>query len=90
MSEQLTLTAETRERAGKGASRAHRRDGRVPAVIYGAGEAPASIHIEEKVLVKMMSGGHFMNSVVMLEAGWLAQGDDVRFMNDVALRLREA
>ena len=69
MSEQLTLTAETRERAGKGASRAHRRDGRVPAVIYGAGEAPASIHLEEKVLVKMMSTGHFMNSVVMIEAG---------------------
>ena len=69
MSEQLTLSAETRERAGKGASRAHRRDGRVPAVIYGAGEAPASIHIEEKVLVKLMSGGHFMNSVVMIEAG---------------------
>ncbi|HZF43575.1 MAG TPA: 50S ribosomal protein L25/general stress protein Ctc [Sphingomonadaceae bacterium] len=69
MSEQLTLTAETRDRAGKGASRAHRRDGRVPAVIYGAGEAPASIHVEEKVLVKAMSGGHFMNSVVMIEAG---------------------
>ena len=69
MSEQLTLTAETRDRAGKGASRAHRRDGRVPAVIYGAGQAPASIHVEEKVLVKMMSGGHFMNSVVMIETG---------------------
>lgn len=69
MSEQLTLTAETRERAGKGASRAHRRDGRVPAVIYGAGETPASIHVEEKVLVKMLSTGHFMNSVVMIEAG---------------------
>lgn len=69
MSEQLTLTAETRERAGKGASRAHRRTGRVPAVIYGAGEAPSSIHLEEKVLVKMMSGGHFMNSVVMVEVG---------------------
>ena len=67
MSEQLVLTAETRERAGKGASRAHRRNGRVPAVIYGAGEAPTAIHIEEKVLVKMMSGGHFMNSVVMLD-----------------------
>ena len=69
MSEQLTLTAETRERAGKGASRAHRRDGRVPAVIYGAGEHPRSVHVEEKVLVKAMSGGHFMNSIVMVEVG---------------------
>ena len=69
MSEQLTLTAETRERAGKGASRAHRRTGRVPAVIYGAGEAPSSVHVEEKVLVKAMSGGHFMNSIVMIDVG---------------------
>ena len=35
MSEQLTLPAEARDRAGKGASRALRREGRVPAVVYG-------------------------------------------------------
>ena len=40
MSEALTLSAETRERAGKGASRAMRREGRVPAVIYGNNEDP--------------------------------------------------
>jgi large subunit ribosomal protein L25 len=40
MSEQLTLSAETRERAGKGASRAMRREGRVPAVVYGNKEEP--------------------------------------------------
>ena len=40
MSEQLTLPAETRERAGKGASRALRRDGRVPCVIYGDKKEP--------------------------------------------------
>ena len=43
MSDLLTLSAEPRERAGKGASRALRREGRVPAVIYGHGEKP--IHI---------------------------------------------
>ncbi len=69
MSEQLTLSAETRERAGKGASRALRRDGRVPAVVYGNNEEPLSIHLEEKALMKALSGGHFMNSVVMIEAG---------------------
>ena len=69
MSEQLTLAAETRERAGKGASRHLRREGRVPAVIYGNNEQPLSIHLEEKALVKALSGGHFMNSVVMIEAG---------------------
>jgi len=69
MSDMLTLSAETRERAGKGASRAVRREGRVPAVIYGNKQEPLSIHLEEKALVKMLSSGHFMNSVVMIEAG---------------------
>ena len=72
MSEQLTLSAETRERAGKGASRAMRRQGRVPAVIYGQKQDPISIHVEEKVLVKMLSTGHFMNSVVMIDVGGTA------------------
>ena len=69
MSEQLTLSAETRERAGKGASRHLRREGRVPAVVYGNNEEPLSIHVEEKALVRALSGGHFMNSVVMIDAG---------------------
>ncbi len=69
MSEQLTLPAETRDRAGKGASRELRRDGRVPAVVYGQKKDPLSIHVEEKLLSKMLSTGHFMNSVVMIEVG---------------------
>ena len=69
MSEQLTLPAEARQRAGKGASRALRREGRVPAVIYGEKQEPLSIHLEEKLLVKTMSNGHFMNTVVMVDVG---------------------
>ena len=69
MSEQLTLPAETRDRAGKGASRALRREGRVPAVVYGDKKEPLSVHVEEKLLTKMLSTGHFMNSVVMVEVG---------------------
>ena len=69
MSEQLNLSAEARDRAGKGASRHLRRQGRVPAVIYGAGEEPTSIHLEEKGLVKMLKTGHFMNSTVMIDVG---------------------
>ena len=69
MSEQLTLPAEARERAGKGASRALRRDGRVPAVIYGDKKEPLSVHVEEKLLAKMLSTGHFMNTVVMVDVG---------------------
>ena len=67
MSEQLTLPAEARDRAGKGASRELRREGRVPAVVYGQKAEPLSIHVEEKLLSKMLSSGHFMNSVVMVD-----------------------
>jgi large subunit ribosomal protein L25 len=69
MSEQLTLPAEARDRAGKGASRVLRREGRVPAVVYGEKKEPLSIHVEEKLLSKMLSTGHFMNTVVMVDVG---------------------
>ena len=67
MSDVLTLAAQPRDRAGKGASRAMRREGRVPAVIYGNKEAPLSIHVEEKRLVRLLETGFFLNSTVELE-----------------------
>lgn len=66
MSETLTLSAETRDRVGKGASRALRREGRVPAVIYGNKADPVGIHVSERELTKLLNTGHFMNSVVMI------------------------
>lgn len=81
MSETLNLTAETRERAGKGASRVLRREGRVPAVIYGGKQEPASIHVEEKALVRQLGTGHFFNSIVELTVG----GEKIRTLpKDVA------
>ncbi len=64
MSDALTLPAEARERGGKGASRQLRREGRVPAVIYGGKEAPQMIHVEAKELARQLGTGHFMNSIV--------------------------
>ena len=69
MSEALNLPAEARERAGKGASRAIRREGRTPAVIYGGKEEPTMIHVEQKELVRLLNTGHFMNSIVNIEIG---------------------
>lgn len=66
MSDTLELSAETRDRVGKGASRALRREGRVPAVIYGNKEEPLGIHVNERELYKLLMTGHFMNSVVMI------------------------
>lgn len=82
MSEALTLPAEARERAGKGASRALRREGRVPAVIYGGKEEPVMIHLEAKELARQMGTGHFMNSIVNIDLG----GKSIRTLpKDVAL-----
>jgi large subunit ribosomal protein L25 len=69
MSDLLTLSAEAREGVGKGASRALRRNNRIPAVVYGNNEAPEAVHVEEKALLKALHTGHFMNSVVMIEVG---------------------
>lgn len=69
MSEQLTLAAEMREQVGKGASRSLRREGRVPAVIYGDKKDPVAIHVEEKALMRALMTGHFMNSTVMIDVG---------------------
>ena len=73
MSEALKLAAEARDRAGKGASRAIRREGRVPAVIYGDKKEPVQVHVEAKALVKMLQTGHFLNSVVEIEIGGKAE-----------------
>ena len=82
MSDALTLPAEARERAGKGASRALRSEGRVPAVIYGGKEEPTPIHVEARELVRQLNLGHFMNSIVMIEIG----GKQVRTLpKDVCL-----
>ena len=78
MSEQLTLSAETRERAGKGASRELRRAGRVPAVIYGGNKEPTMVHLEEKELVKQLMTGHFFNSVIVVN-GETTLAKDVAF-----------
>lgn len=81
MSDQLTLTAETRDRAGKGASRELRRNGRVPAVVYGGKEEPLTIHVEEKLLMKQLMTGQFFNTVVMIEV----EGKTIRTLaKDVA------
>ena len=69
MSDQLTLAAETRGQVGKGASRSLRREGRVPAVIYGNKQDPQAIHVEERALMRLLMTGHFMNSTVMVDVG---------------------
>ena len=54
----VTIEAEARERAGKGAARASRRAGMVPAVIYGAKQAATLIQLDPRIIVReLMRGG---------------------------------
>jgi large subunit ribosomal protein L25 len=69
MSETLHLSAEPREKVGKGASRVLRRAGRTPAVVYGGNLEPVAVHLEEKALKKALGTGHFLNSIVELTIG---------------------
>ncbi len=55
MSEVATISAEKRERAGKGNARAVRKEGRVPCVIYGAKKDPEMISLEGKMLGREIS-----------------------------------
>ena len=57
MAQVTTIEAEARERAGKGAARASRRAGQVPAVIYGAKQPPALIQLEPKLVLKELQRG---------------------------------
>jgi large subunit ribosomal protein L25 len=52
MAEYISLEAEARERAGKGAARATRRQGRVPAVIYGARQAPQIVSLDPRDVLR--------------------------------------
>jgi len=69
MSDIIKIDVEPRERAGKGASRAARREGFVPAVVYGGKEAPTNIKIERRVLEKLLNTGTFFTSVCEINDG---------------------
>ncbi len=52
MADFVTIEAEARERAGKGAARATRRQGKVPGVIYGARQDPALISLDPRLILR--------------------------------------
>ena len=61
------LAAVTRSGIGKGAARSVRREGRVPAVIYGGGVKPEPISVDYKDVNKAIYAGHFLTSIFELE-----------------------
>src|SRR5437762_3056741 len=67
MPEILSLTAEPREGAGKGAARAVRRAGRVPAIVYGDKQEPVPISLEPRELSRAMAQPGFFAHLVDLK-----------------------
>ena len=69
MSDITTLVALPRDRAGKGVARATRREGRVPAVIYGGKEPPVLVALEMKDLARRAHGASFFTHLLELDVG---------------------
>ena len=57
------ISATARTQVGKGAARAVRREGRVPAVIYGAGKPPTPISLDRKQTQLLVYAGHFLTTL---------------------------
>src|SRR5271165_3595438 len=61
------LAAVTRSGTGKGAARSVRREGRVPAVIYGGGVKPEPISVDYKDVNQLIYSGGFLTTIFELE-----------------------
>ena len=61
------LKATARPKAGKGAARAERRAGRIPAVIYGNNQPPLTISLDDQELRLRIGAGRFLTTIHDIE-----------------------
>ncbi|WP_200306964.1 50S ribosomal protein L25/general stress protein Ctc, partial [Paracraurococcus ruber] len=81
MVQTIRIEAEARERAGKGAARATRRGGMVPAVIYGAKQEATLIALDPRDVMKELQKGGWQGHLYEVA---LKDGSTVRtLMRDV-------
>ena len=69
MSETTSIIAEIREDVGKGASRRLRREGKVPAVIYGGQRDPISLSVQQEELLHATENEAFFASILEIKVG---------------------
>ncbi|WP_112662702.1 50S ribosomal protein L25/general stress protein Ctc [Microvirga flavescens] len=67
MSAVKQIKAVARDRAGKGAARAVRRQGQVPAVIYGAGQPAVAIALDFNQTKQLIFAGHFLTTIFEID-----------------------
>jgi large subunit ribosomal protein L25 len=61
------LAATVRSGTGKGAARSARREGRIPGVVYGGGEAAEPISMDYSALNRLIYAGHFLTTIFELD-----------------------
>ncbi len=81
MVQTIRIEAEAREQAGKGAARATRRQGLVPAVIYGAKKDAALIALDPRVVLKELQKGGWQSH--LYEVAVKSGGTERCLMRDV-------
>ena len=69
MAKAITIGATARDRIGKGASRAARRAGQVPAVIYGNNKEPEAVQIPQNEVIRLLNRGGFMSHTFEIQVG---------------------
>ena len=69
MATTATISARSRESRGKGAARQTRREGRIPAVLYGHGEDSVSLSVDANELQKLVHSISIENTIVDLDLG---------------------
>ena len=78
MSQDFDLIAEYREDQGKGASRRLRRQGKVPAIIYGAGRPPRMVTLDHNRVVQQLEQESFYSSILNIQVGEKSQAAIVK------------
>ena len=78
MAEKIDLIAENREDSGKGASRRLRRSGKIPAIIYGAGEPARALVFDRNSLLRQMENESFFSSVLTVQVNGKEQAAIVK------------
>lgn len=73
MAETKTLAATVRSGTGKGAARSVRREGQIPGVIYGGGDAPEPIALDYRELNKLIYAGHFLTTIFEIDVAGKTQ-----------------
>ncbi len=83
MSDNATLNATLRQRSGTGALKAMRREGFVPAVIYGAKQENINIKVDAKGFGELLKGSASENILVDLVIDGVKGGAKLALIQDV-------